>query len=149
MIFINPAGIDDMEEILALQKIAYITEAEIYHDFNIPPLLQTLEEIKEEAKNSLFLKAVSNGTIIGSIRGYINSGTCFIGKLMVLPGHRKRGIGKKLMKAMEDSFPEARYELFTGHLSVENLALYESLGYRKFKTIKIDESLQFIYLEKL
>ncbi len=39
---IERAIISDAEEILSLQKLAYRSEAEIYNDFNIPPLVQTL-----------------------------------------------------------------------------------------------------------
>ena len=39
---IEPAMIEDAAEILALQKLAYRSEAEIYNDFSIQPLLQTL-----------------------------------------------------------------------------------------------------------
>lgn len=146
---ICPAETEDMKEILALQKTAYITEAEIYNDFNIPPLLQTLEEIINEAKDALVLKTVDRRKIIGSVRGQARDGTCYIGKLMVLPDCRNKGIGKDLMKAIEDAFPDARYELFTGHLSFSNLALYESLGYKRFKTQKINEALELVYLEKI
>lgn len=149
MVIISPACIENMEEILALQKSAYLTEAEIYNDFNIQPLTQTLEETIAEARNSLILKAVIEGKIVGSVRGYEKNGICFIGKLMVLQSYRNQGIGKKLMKAIEDAFPNYRYELFTGYLSVNNLALYEGLGYRRFKTEKINQFLQFIYLEKV
>ena len=45
---IEQAMIDDAQEILALQKLAYQSEAEIYNDFTIPPLHQTLDEIKAE-----------------------------------------------------------------------------------------------------
>lgn len=34
---IEEAKVSDAEEIFALQKIAYISEAEIYNDYNIPP----------------------------------------------------------------------------------------------------------------
>ena len=35
---------DDAEELLSLQKISFRSEAELYNDFSITPLLQTLEE---------------------------------------------------------------------------------------------------------
>jgi len=50
----------DLDEILALQKLAYKNEAEIYNDFTIPPLIQTLEDLKEEAKESIVLKVVED-----------------------------------------------------------------------------------------
>ena len=39
---IEQATIEDAQEILALQKLAYTSEAEIYNDFTILPLHQTL-----------------------------------------------------------------------------------------------------------
>ena len=44
---IEIAMIQDAEEILALQKLAYRSEAEIYEDYSIAPLIQTLEETNE------------------------------------------------------------------------------------------------------
>jgi len=45
-----------MEEILSIQKRAYKSEAEIYDDFKIPPIVQTLEEIKKNLKIVSFLR---------------------------------------------------------------------------------------------
>lgn len=39
---IQDAEFDEAQQILELQKIAYQREAELYQDWNIPPLLQTL-----------------------------------------------------------------------------------------------------------
>ena len=87
----------DLEEILQLQKIAYQSEAEIYNDFNIPPLHQTIEEVKEECKRTLFLKALKNDKIIGSVRAYRDRESCFIGKLIVHPEYQNQGVGGKLI----------------------------------------------------
>jgi len=42
---IGDATVADAEHILELQKLAYISEAEIYNDYNIPPLIQTLQAV--------------------------------------------------------------------------------------------------------
>lgn len=139
----------DLSEILALQKLAYKSEAEIYNDYTIPPLVQTMEDLKEEAKESIILKFVEDEKIVGSVRTVERDGTCYIGKLIVHPHYQNKGIGKKLLKAVEKYFGAVRCELFTGHLSVKNLALYEKLGYKRFKLKKINDSLQFVYLEKI
>ena len=138
----------DLDEILELQKLAYKSEAEIYNDFTIPPLTQTLEDLKQEAKESIILKVVENGRIVGSVRAFEKDGTCYIGKLIVHPEYQNKGIGKKLMAAVEKCFKVVRYELFTGHLSEKNLALYEKLGYKRFREEKINDGLEFVYLEK-
>jgi ribosomal protein S18 acetylase RimI-like enzyme len=146
---IEKATILDGEEILSLQKLAYRSEAEIYDDFSIPPLLQTLEEVRKDFENQVFLKTVLNGKIVGSVRAFVKEGTCYIGRLIVHPDFQNQGIGTGLMRGIEETFKEARrFELFTGHKSEKNLHLYEKLGYRVFKTVKANERLTIVFLEK-
>ncbi len=146
---IENAGIGDAEEILALQKLAYQSEAAIYNDFTIPPLKQTLDEIEKDFDTQTFLKAVENGRIIGSVRAFLREGTCYVGRLIVHPDFQNRGIGKQLMSRIEAIFSEAqRFEIFTGHKSERNLYLYEKLGYQRFKTVMANEKLTIVFLEK-
>lgn len=147
---IETALISDLEEILALQKLAYRSEAEICNDFSIPPLLQTIEDIKNEYAYKTFLKAVDSGRIIGSVRANVNNNSCYIGKLIVHPDYQNKGIGTALMNSIENYFMGCeRYELFTGQKSVKNLYLYKKLGYKVFKEEKISEKLALVYLEKI
>ncbi len=146
---IKYAQIGDMPVILELQKLAYQSEAEIHNDFTIPPLTQTLEEIKNDFSHQTFIKAIINDKIIGSVRAYEKEGTGYIGRLIVHPDFQNQGIGTKLMNKIEAIFQDAKiYELFTGHKSKRNLYLYQKLGYKKFKTEKINEKLKLVYLEK-
>jgi GNAT superfamily N-acetyltransferase len=146
---IEPADLEDAGEILALQKLAYLSEAEIHDDYTIPPLNQTLEETEAEFEAQYVLKATLEGRIVGSVRAYMRAGTCYIGKLIVHPDFQNRGIGTRLMHEIEGCFPDAgRYELFTGHKSGRNLYLYQKLGYRPFKSQRINEKLTLVFLEK-
>ena len=146
---IERAMISDAEEILSLQKLAYRSEAEIYNDFNIPPLVQTLESIEKDFENQYFLKTVMNGKIIGSVRAYTKEGTCYIGRLIVHPDFQNRGIGTDLMNEIERIFNTCRrFELFTGDKSERNLYLYQKLGYKIFKKAKITDQTMVVYLEK-
>lgn len=146
---ITRASLDAAGEILALQKIAYLSEAEIIDDYTIPPLHQALEDLLSEFERQIFLTATDENTVIGSVRCWLEEGTCFIGKLMVHPDHQNCGLGKKLLKAAEDQFPEAeRYELFTGQRSEKNLHIYGGCGYRPFKTQVLSDKLTLVYLEK-
>ena len=95
----------DLEEILRLQKDCYQSEAEIYNDYAIPPLLQDMQTLKKEFENSLFLKAVLATEIVGSIRAYANGTTCFVGKLIVKKDFRNNGIGGQLLRAVETYSP--------------------------------------------
>jgi GNAT superfamily N-acetyltransferase len=145
---VDIASKGELKEILQLQKLAYQSEAGIYNDFSIPPLVQTLEELEEEARNSIVLKVVEDRKIVGSVRAYEKAGSCYISKLIVHPDYQNRGIGKKLIAAAEKCFEHVRYELFTGHLSRKNLSLYEKLGYKAYKTCKVNENMELIHLEK-
>lgn len=146
---ITQAKREDLREILDLQYLAYQSEAEIYNDHNIPPLKQTLEEVGSEFDKGVILKATDdNGNIIGSVRAFCENGSVYIGKLIVHPNLQRQGIGTALLSAIEAHYPDQRYELFTGSKSVRNIALYERLGYKIYTVKKIDDNLEFVYLEK-
>lgn len=158
--YISSSGIDysfpsvdvaengDLEEILSLQKLAYQENARRYNDYKISPLMDTIEDLKKESKSKIILKVVQDRKIVGSVRAYEKDGTCFIGKLIVHPDYQNRGIGKKLVEAIEKCFRGVRYELFTGHLDEKNLMFYGKLGYKIFKTESVSEELKFVYMEK-
>jgi ribosomal protein S18 acetylase RimI-like enzyme len=146
---ITQASVTDAEAILALQKLAYRSEAEIYDDFAIPPLRQTLAEMRQDIARQLVLMATLGGRVVGSVRGHEREGTCHIGRLIVDPSCQNRGIGRRLMAAIEERFRGVRrYELFTGHRSERNLALYRKLGYVAFRTETASDSLCIVCLEK-
>jgi GNAT superfamily N-acetyltransferase len=134
---------------LALQKLAYQSEAAIYQDYTIPPLMQTLDEITAAFYGRHFLKAVGAGRIQGSVRAHMDQDTCHIGRLIVHPASQNRGLGTELMREIEACFPEARrYELFTGHLSSRNLYFYQKLGYLPVRREPVTEKLTMVFLEK-
>lgn len=95
------AGREDAAEILALQMIAYRSEAKLNDDWSTPPLTQTLFEIQVELETKVFLKAVYKDSIVGSVRAFLDSGACPVGRLVVCPDYRRNGIGARLMKEIE------------------------------------------------
>ena len=146
---IEGAVVEDAGEILRLQKLAYQSEARIYSDYTIPPLVQTSEDIEADFHSHVFLKALANGAVVGSVRARMDRGSCLIGRLIVHPDVQNQGIGTKLLKSIEGCFKNAeRFELFTGHKSERNLHLYRKLGYRIFRREKISGRLTLVYLEK-
>jgi len=132
---IEPADISDAEEILAIQKLAFRIEAALYNDYDIPPLKQTPEELKGQFKDHKFLKAVERDRIVGSVRAYEEDGTCYIGRLAVLPELHNKGIGSALMREIESCFSPMRFELFVGTKSNNNIHFYKERGYVIFKTV--------------
>ena len=149
-ISIIPAEAGDAAEILTLQKVAYQTEAKLNDDWTIPPLTQTLPEIEAEFATKTFLKAVNKDKIIGSVRAFLNSGTCHIGRLMVFPEYQGKGVGTRMMEKIEAAFPNAqRFELFTGTRSAHNIRLYKRLGYRECREMDISPKVRLVFMEKM
>ena len=146
---IGKAELDDLPRILAIQKEAYRSEAEIYNDYSLPPLQQTLDGMMNEFRHKLFLKAVVDGPIVGSVRVQLNVATCSIEKLIVDPRFQGQGIGSALLALAEDAYTRAtRFELFTGAKSEANIRLYERHGYTRFREEVISPNLTLVFMEK-
>jgi len=145
---ISSAEILDLPAILALQKLAYQSEAALVGDFSIPPLTQTLDGIIDDFNNGIVLKAVDNDKIIGSVRVHVLDSSVFIGKLIVTPLRQNQGIGKALLSATEGLYPNKRYELFTSSKSIKNLALYTKCGYVEFMRKRLNDNAEIVFMEK-
>lgn len=112
-------------------------------------MTQTLEEMEKDLRNLTVLKATKNGRLIGSVRADAEGGICKIGRLIVAPEMQRKGLGTRLMAAIERAFPHAEaYELFTGEKSVGNLNFYKSLGYERTCEKEALPGLILVFLRK-
>lgn len=146
---IQKAVLEDIEEILNVQKEAFLSEAKVYDDYTLHPLVETLEEALEDFKVKEIFKAVIDHQIVGAVRVLLKDDTCHIGMLFVHPEFQGRGIGTKLLHEVERILKHYnRLELFAGAMSLDNIRLYERLGYKKFKTAKYSEKADIVYMEK-
>lgn len=146
--YISKATPVDLERILYLQKCCYLSEAEIYNNYSIPPLTQTMDGIKNDFENQTIFKFEYKGKILGSVRAFLQHDTCHIGRLFVDKEFQNKGIGKLLLGSVENNFNQVnRFELFTGNKSEKNLYLYKKNGYNEFKEELVND-VHIIYLEK-
>lgn len=149
-ITIRRAKCENLSDILALQKLAYQTEAELYNDWSLPPLTQSIESLTEEFQNGVLLKATLGDRIVGSVRAKATQGVCSIGRLIVHPEFQGQGIGSKLLQSIETSFAEVtKYELFTGTKSEANIRLYQRHGYAIHHTQTVSATVSLVFLEKI
>jgi ribosomal protein S18 acetylase RimI-like enzyme len=145
---------DEAERILKLQYLCYQSEAELYGDWAIEPLTQTLDNLRTELKERHVLVARLGDEVVGSVRGWVDSdGVGRIGRLCVHPRMQRHGLGSRLVRGMEQTLtsgdaPVQSFRLFTGHRSLGNLRLYQRLGYHQTDVEKVSGSLSFIILEK-
>ena len=146
---IRRAKPSDAPAIAVLVRDAFATEVATYGD-DLPPLRETPQVVEDALHQGIVLVAEQEGRLVGSVRGELaKDGTCLIGRLVVLPEARRSGIARALTLELERQFPDARrFELFTGHLSAAALALYESLGYRRYREERVSSTTVLVYLEK-
>ncbi|MGO2519732.1 MAG: GNAT family N-acetyltransferase [Microbacterium sp.] len=121
---------DDAGEVLTVQRAAFVSEALIYGTADMPPLTQTLEQVRAELAEADGWVARIENRLVGAIRVRQTDDLLLVGRIAIAPDVQGSGIGRALLEAAEadSSAPEA--ELFTGSLSEANVHLYESCGYR-------------------
>lgn len=141
-------GPDDAGELLTLQRAAYATEAQIYGDPFLPALTQTLEELRVELDGPA-LGIRDDGRLVAALRWFVDNDTAHIGRITVAPDMQGRGLGTHLLREAERRSGASTFELFTGHLSVANLRLYEREGYQQTMRMPLTEGVELIYLQKV
>lgn len=92
---------------------------------------ETLENITLDAKDKAILVAEWDGTVAGSVRFWNAGGVCVIRLLSVSPAHQGRGIGKALMREIEQYAVDAhKLYVCTMLRASRNIAMFLNLGYR-------------------
>jgi GNAT superfamily N-acetyltransferase len=148
---IERAGPDDAGEILTVQRAAYVAEAQLYGDPFIPPLVESHDQMRKLLEgDAAVLKAVSGRRLVGAVRAQFSDHTCLVGRLVVVPDMQGRGIGGRLMRALEDEVAGRADAcvLFTGHLSEDNLRLYRRLGYSETHRERVAAHLTLVHMRK-
>lgn len=125
----------DYPAVLDIQRRAYtLKEVPLYGE-DLVPLKETPEtlarEVADEGKR--LLVAEHGGRVVGSMRFKIlDDGSVYWCRLSVEPALQGRGIGQRLVAAVEERHPDARgFVLDCGRDSVENRHIYAKSGYRE------------------
>lgn len=150
---ISEAGGQDAEKILKLQYLCYQSEAELYGDYSIEPLTQSLDSIKAELTAGSVLVARLGDEVVASVRGTVDpDGTARINKLIVHPRMQRHGLGGRLLNAIEQRLGSGGtakcFQLFSGHRSEQNLQLYRKHGYVAVGAQQVNERLTLVTLSK-
>jgi tRNA (guanine37-N1)-methyltransferase len=126
----------DAGELWTLQRAAYLEEGARHGTFALPPLTETLDELRDAlAPNAAtVLVAEQAGRLVGSVRGEVrDQDAWYVGRLMVAPDRQGQGLGTMLMDRIEALAPVGTrvLRLVTGLLSESNVAFYRRRGYRE------------------
>ncbi|MFD8692358.1 GNAT family N-acetyltransferase [Streptomyces sp. NPDC059651] len=152
-VIISAAKAQDAEQILKLQYLCFQNEAELYGNYRIDPLVETLDAMRAEIAANLVFVARLGDEVVGSVRGWADQdGTGRIGRLCVHPRLQGHGLGARLLAAVEagltDQRSATRYSLHTGHRSEGNLRLYRRAGYAPVGDTTSQDGVRMILLEK-
>ncbi|WP_031074021.1 GNAT family N-acetyltransferase [Streptomyces sp. NRRL WC-3742] len=152
-VIISAADAEDAEQILKLQYLGYQPEAELYGNWAIEPLTQSLESLRGELSRQHVLVARLGDEVVGTVRGSLGKDSVArIERLVVHPRMQRHGLGGRLLEALEQRLsedgPVAAFRLFTGHRSLGNLRLYARQGYRQTGVEQVSSRLSFVHLEK-
>ena len=145
---VNRLGVAAAGEVLTLQRAAYVTEARAHDDWDLPPLLETLDETRV-ALSGLSWGIREAGRLVASVRLTVTGQVGVIGRLVVAPDRQGFGLGGSLLLAVEAVAPPevTLFRLFTGSKSVGPLHLYAKHGYRE--TLRTPENNhELVHLEK-
>ncbi|MFL0565471.1 GNAT family N-acetyltransferase [Microbacterium sp. 179-I 1D1 NHS] len=148
---IRPISVDDAGEVLTLQRAAFVQEALIYNAVDMPPLTQTLDEVRAELEENLGCVALDGERIVGCVRARLDGELLLVGRIAIAPDQQGSGLGTSLLSAVEERGRAAgatTAELFTGSLSEANLRLYEREGYEESERIPGDDGTEQVFLRK-
>jgi len=130
----------DAEELLTLQLACWVSEAIANDDLTIPPLHEGLDDVRASIATWETTVVRVDGRLVGSVRGRLDPDhprVWEVGRLMVAPDLRGRGLGRALLEHVHALAPAAvsTYRLFTGKASTRNLTMYRKAGYRPVRTL--------------
>ncbi|ACV28768.1 Acetyltransferase (GNAT) family [Anaerococcus prevotii] len=88
-------------------------------------------------KNSLkVLAAFRDDELIGIIRAVGDGLTIvFIQDILVMPNEQRKGVGKSLLRAMIDLYPEVRQIELVTDIDPKTIGFYKSLGFKELSEV--------------
>ena len=129
MVHIRPATESDFPALLHVQQIAFGEYAGVYKVSGWTT--ETLESLKEDAREKHIFVAEEEGTIVGSVRFWTVAGVCVIRLLSVSPAHQRQGVGKSLIREIESITTDAhKFYACTMLRTARNIQFFMQLGYR-------------------
>lgn len=129
MVHIRPATESDFPALLNVQQAAFGEYAGTYKVSGWTT--ETLESLREDAKEKHIFVAEEGGAIVGSGRFWTVAGVCVIRLLSVSPTHQGHGIGKALIHEIERATTDAhKFYACTMLRTPRNIQFFMNLGYK-------------------
>lgn len=135
-----------------MQRAAYVTEAQRYAAPGIPPLVESLDELRADlvGPGVVAVAAWLGPRLVGSVRGRPDGARMEVARFAVAPDLQGRGIGRALLDAVHAAAPPAVSTcwLITGARSEGNLHLYAAAGYRVVSALTDAVGVDLVRMER-
>ncbi|MGG4103237.1 GNAT family N-acetyltransferase [Paenibacillus lautus] len=137
MLILERAIKSDASKLAEIQKASFDDESKHFNNNEIcGPLGYDSVSWQEEMMHSCeYFKVLYNGEIIGGAMIFIETNQVHnLGRIFIDPNYQNQGIGKKVMKKIEGSFPDSvKWWLDTPRWSVKNHHFYTKCGFTKVR----------------
>ena len=134
------------EEIRAIFQVSYAVEAEILKAVDFPPLKRTVSQFVNS--NSEFYAYYLTRNIAGVIEIDNHQDISHIQSLVVDPKYFRKGIGRKLVEFILDTYKTKLFTIETGIDNQPAIKLYESFGFQELKQWDTNHGIRKIRFEK-
>lgn len=135
---------DYAERALEIQRRAYQIEADLIGFAGIPPLHESLEELRQSQET--FLGYFVADTLAGFVSYELLDDVLDINRLVVHPDYFRRGIGQALIRSLDGLAPKIIVSTGAGNQPARKL--YENLGFRLIEEIELPVGLVIARYEK-
>ncbi|MBT2762177.1 GNAT family N-acetyltransferase [Paenibacillus sp. ISL-20] len=137
MLILERAIKSDAPKLAEIQKASFDDESKHFNNNEIcgPLGYDSVSWQEEMMQNCEYYKVLYNGEIIGGVMIFIESNQVHnLGRIFIDPNYQNQGLGKKVMKEIEGSFPDsAKWWLDTPRWSVKNHHFYTKCGFTKVR----------------
>lgn len=138
---------DIVKELLKLQIASYKVEADIINFYEIPPLKDTIDSLKE--CDEIFYGLYIENNIAGIISYKIIENIVDIHRVAVYPQYFRMGIAGELLNFVEGLHSNInKVVVCTGKKNLPAINLYLKNGYKKINDIEVSKGVYLTKFEK-
>lgn len=123
-------------ELFSLQKAAYQVEAELIKFYDIPPLKESFEDLKECRET--FLGYFEETTLAGALSYAVDGDELEICRMIVHPTHFRKGIAQRLLNVLEDHHEGIHvFKVSTGKDNTPAKRLYLKNNFKLIRNLEV------------
>ncbi|MFJ7727626.1 GNAT family N-acetyltransferase [Neobacillus sp. NPDC097160] len=136
-----------VKELFELQTASYLVEAKLIDFFEIPPLKETMDELKECGES--FFGFFEGEKLAAALSYTIDGEELTICRMVVHPKHFRKGIAQRLLEEVENNKKALRvFKVSTGKDNTPAKSLYLKNGYKLVGDLEVVPGLFISKFEK-